>query len=670
MRRRIGPLVGMALMMGISDTTGQSVMDARRVGLASYGAAVADVREFNINPAGLVGMRDWDFTATTYLSPTSGEEGFVFHGLSFGKRITERGALGLQYSPGTQVRFVVPPTITLPPGGTPTSSDRQLEYSEPFSLGLAYRLADEASLGIGARVRRERLTETLYELVIEDTIAYPVVTIDESEVTSWNLDAGLLIDLGDAVRLGLVARNFLSLENSTPNDTLSAYRLPDNAVGELSIAARPHRAVLLTAELTTELTGALGVEWDLGRGLALRGGAYLSEQERPAAYAMAAGVGWTYEFLELGASYLHFFDQTLRSGSGQAAAFDPAAIRTIDLSPYSSDRVQLSLKAMFGRVREQLAVIESVELSGAVYPSSASLFSVKPIGRAVITNVSDRQLQVKAAFFVDDFMDAPTQSPPLYLQPGQRVEVPLTAVFNERLEAITSLTVKDAQITVEASPAEQVDDRYRTRLLIQGRNAWDGDVLTLRYFVTPDHPEVIRYSRDVLLQHRDSLAGAGGALEQFSRAKVIFDAFAGNLVYVHDPRQSTDYVQYPAETLDLRGGDCDDLTVCFVSLLSSIGIATAFVDVLPPERPEQGHIYLLFDTGLAPQFGASVAGNPKRYVVRKDRRGTETIWIPVETTVIAEGFERAWETGAEEYFRDVEMGLGLVKGWVRIVDIQ
>ena len=266
MRRRISPLLVMVVvMMETSLTFGQSVMDARRVGMASYGAAVSDVRDFNINPAGLAGMRDWDFTTTTYLPPTTGQGGFVFHGLSFGKRIAERGALALQYSPGTQVRFVVPPTVTVPPGGTPTSSDRQLEYSEPFSLGLAYRVLDQVAFGVGARVRRERLTETLYELVIEDTIAYPVVTTAESRVTSWNLDAALLLDVADGVRLGLVGRTLFSLDDQSPSDSLSLYRLPANPVGELSIAARPHPALLLTAELTTELTGALGLEWEPGK---------------------------------------------------------------------------------------------------------------------------------------------------------------------------------------------------------------------------------------------------------------------------------------------------------------------------------------------------------------------------------------------------------------------
>jgi len=138
---------------------------------------------------------------------------------------------------------------------------------------------------------------------------------------------------------------------------------------------------------------------------------------------------------------------------------------------------------------------------------------------------------------------------------------------------------------------------------------------------------------------------------------------------VNDPKLSADYVQYPSETLRLRGGDCDDMTVCFTSLLSSIGLSTAFVDVVPPDHPEQSHIYMLCDTGVEPRYGSSVADNPKRYLVRRNPAGLETIWIPLEATVAMRGFDEAWTRGAQEYFDDVEVGLGLVKGWVRIVDV-
>jgi hypothetical protein len=270
---------------------------------------------------------------------------------------------------------------------------------------------------------------------------------------------------------------------------------------------------------------------------------------------------------------------------------------------------------------------------------------------------------------MDKYMDAPTESQAVFLQPGEEQKVPLTAVFNDLVRSVPAMTVKEGVVYVSAQLASEYDDRFQTRVLLYGKNDWDGDVLTLRYFVTPDDPAVLRYTRDILLQHRDSIAGAGKDLEAFQKARLLFNAFADKLVYVSDPKQSADYVQYPPETLQLRGGDCDDMTVCFSSLLNSMGVSTAFVDVVPPEDSTRGHIYLLFDTGLNPQFGGSISTNPKRYVIRKNSKGAETIWIPVETTVIARGFDDAWTTGAQEWFDDVEIGLGMVKGWVRIVDV-
>jgi hypothetical protein len=248
-------------------------------------------------------------------------------------------------------------------------------------------------------------------------------------------------------------------------------------------------------------------------------------------------------------------------------------------------------------------------------------------------------------------------------------EIPLTAVFNQRVTGVERMMVSEGNVYVSATPAEDYDDKYATPVLIYGKNDWDGSVYSLRYFVKPDDPSVIRYTRDLLLQTRDSLDGVGTDLEPFRKATLLFNAFAGKLIYVSDPKQSADVVQYPAETLRLRGGDCDDMTVCFSSLLNSIGISTAFVDVVPPADSSNSHIYLLFDTGVDPRYGNAISPNSKRYIIRRNPKGSETIWIPIETTVITRGFDAAWSQGAQEYFDDVELGLGLIKGWVKIVDV-
>lgn len=511
-----------------------------------------------------------------------------------------------------------------------------------------------------------------YTLLFPDSISLPVGFSDTAVTYSgrtWNVDAGVQWRPGPRVTLSAVGRNLVRFSGGGFPGGFDSLALSDTRFVEagLAFAATPTFAVAL--QIGSNKSAALGYEWKPWKSLSISNGFYLSNNQSPVFYAVSARAGWSYEVIELEASYLRFLNQEERRGTTSLSGFSPENIGSIDLSPYTPDRLSLSAKVIFGNIRQPLVRIEEVRMAGGIYPSSSQTLAYRPIGTVKVRNVSEKPVQAKASFYVDRFMDAPTESVPVYMIPGEEREIPLNAVFNELVMRVSSGTIRDGNVYITATPAEEYDDKAQARIYIHGKNEWDGDVNSLRYFVTPDEPEVLRYSRDVLLRLRDSLAAVPRHLEDFVKAKLIFNEFAGKLLYVSDPKQSADVVQYPSETLKAHSGDCDDMTVSFASLLSSVGISTAFVDVIPPDRPDKSHIYLLFDTGIPPQFGAGVSGNPKRYIIRKSAAGIESIWIPIETTAITHGFEEAWTRGAQEYFDDVELGLGLAKGWVRIVDV-
>ena len=652
-----------------SMTYAQSLLSPREIGMGAYTASSKDSREFTANPAGITRIKDWDFSTTTYTPVNAAAGGFVFDGLSFGKRFLDREAIAFQYSPGSLIRFVTPATVTISGSSTPTSSDQTIEYSEIFSVAFAHRLLDNFSVGVSGRFRREKLTDTQYQLVVRDTISFPTAFQQEFDASSLDIDLGLHWSPVDRVSIGIVGRNLVTLRVGELPSTNADLRLPLTRALELGgeVAVTPNFRVAASA--STQKTAALGCEWSPGFGLSFRAGLYGDHREQPFVSAAGLSLGWAYEFLEIDAGYLFFLNQRNRTGTATSNGFSADVLTNINFNKYTRDRLSFSAKAIFGNIRESLARIESVEMLGAVYPSAYEVLAYRPIGKVRVRNISPKPIQTRASFYVDKLMDAPTETPSVYIPSGEVAEIPLTAVFNDRVRSVPKMMIREGNVSVSATIAEEPDDRYQTRVLIHGRNDWDGDVKTLRYFVTPEDPEIIRYGRDVLLQHIDSLAHVAHELEQFKKARILFNTFAGKLVYVSDPKQSADFVQYPSETLRLRGGDCDDMTVLFSSLLNSIGISTAFVDVIPPGRPEDGHVYLLFDTGLDPKFGSHIADNPKRYVIRKSRSGVETIWIPVETTVTMRGFDDAWTNGAQEYFDDVEVGLGLVKGWVHLVDV-
>jgi hypothetical protein len=658
-----------AIVLGLGMTTamtfGQSVFAPREMALGGSGALVHDSRGFTANPAGLTGILDWDVNSVTYISTSVPSQSFVFSGIGIGKRIFDNHYLGIQYTPGTIIDILQPATVTII--GVNLPADRKFSYAEPFAAAYAYRISDALSLGIQARMVTETVNDPQYRFEIQDTTIVPISR--EFNSTTWFGDLGAKWVPSEGITVSVLGRGiFHASDRQLPTD-FDSYRLPRDRTLEIGAALSISPLITLAGEASTAGTGSAGLEWNPGWDLALRAGLFGNRREAPFVFAYGAGIGWSYAFMKLDAVYRVFANQTGRRGTIFSGSFSAGDLRDLAFNRYTPDRVALSVKAILGNIRQSLARIEGIQMLGGIYPSAYQAFAYRPIGKVTIKNIADKPIHARVSFFVDRIMDQPTESAPVYVAPGEETDVAITAVFNDQVKKISQMTIREGTVSVSATVAEEYDDRAQTRVLIHGKNDWDGSALSLRYFVTPDDPAILRASRDILLRNRDSLIAGPKQLAAFRNARYLFNAIAGNMTYVSDPKQSADYVQYPAETLKIRGGDCDDMTVCFVSLLSSVGISTAFVDVVPPDRPDKSHIYLLFDTGVDPKFGSSISTNPKRYVVRKSKAGDETIWLPIETTVTTRGFEAAWSEGAQEFFDDVEIGLGMVKGWVTIVDV-
>ena len=102
-------------------------------------------------------------------------------------------------------------------------------------------------------------------------------------------------------------------------------------------------------------------------------------------------------------------------------------------------------------------------------------------------------------------------------------------------------------------------------------------------------------------------------------------------------------------------------------MLESAGIQTAFVEVQDPEK-QIAHLYLLFNSGLKADEGYLLTDNEKRYILRDNGSGQMMVWIPVETTLVQDGFEQAWTTAAMAWLQESLLRNGLAEEWVQIID--
>lgn len=648
----------------------QHLGSPRGIGLAAYTAATSDIHSLDWNPAGLTFVKDWEASFSNFANVNPEFNGIIFGTAGIAKRFLGWHTAALRYAEGNTVEFIVPTLFVLSDSVSrlETSFDKKILHRERYALGYAYRISESVSLGTSARFREETVSDTKY-FTSQDTVTFVSSEVVTYDANSWLVDLGALWEVNHQWCIGIAAKNLFKISESEFPEDVEEFGLRRTKYVRGGVSFTPRRSFSVAIDFDSKKRGAVGYEWNVWKNLSLRQGVLADESKSPFIQALSAGFGWTSPVFQADIGYLRFVDQSNRGGQGTVSGFAPVTWETPEWNPFTHDRLAFSLRLNLGRTREQLAKIEYVEVLSDVYPSSYQVYAYRPLGKVHVRNTSRKPIEAKVGFFVERFMEQPTQTKAYVIRPQETVEIPFTAIFTSAIRSVTEMIIREAEVFVSAAIAEDYDDRSQARVLVHGRNDWSGDVLQLRYFATPEDPEVLQFTRSTLSQRKDSLARVPELQQKFVKAKILFDEFARLLSYVHDPKKSIDRVQYPSETLDLRGGDCDDMTVLYSSLLISVGIGVAFIDVIPQGRPEEAHIYLMFDTGLEPRQAPLISENPKRYVIRRNDRGRETVWIPIETTESINGFNAAWNLGAEEYFDETQLSPGLVEGWVRVVDV-
>ena len=284
-----------------------------------------------------------------------------------------------------------------------------------------------------------------------------------------------------------------------------------------------------------------------------------------------------------------------------------------------------------------------------MFPVLFKYYDTNPLGTVKVENSSDEPLtDVEIRVEVPQFMDTPKVSARIAeLAPGETREVELTALFTDEVLTLTEGTKVTANVVATHAGAEEPVSSTAT-LSTYDRNAlrWDDDA-KIAAFVTARDDEIQSFAKNVASLSRPLQINGVSRELQLGMAQHAALVEHGTS-YVIDPSSAyeelsqnplaVDYVQFPRQTLQFRAGDCDDLSATYSALLESVGVDTAFITT-------PGHIYTAFKLNMPAQEARHAFSNPDDLIVRDDG----TVWVPVETTVLQEGFNEAWATGARQW---------------------
>jgi hypothetical protein len=301
------------------------------------------------------------------------------------------------------------------------------------------------------------------------------------------------------------------------------------------------------------------------------------------------------------------------------------------------------------KVELDLLQITEIDLE-PVFPVFYKYYDDHAFGTIVMENTGRKAIEnLTISFLVKEYMDnAKVCGVIEALQPGQRQSVDLYALFNNRVLDISESTKLSANLIIDST----YDDTEYQNQVVQSLRVYDRNAVTWEddrraaAFVTMKDPTVLKLSKFVSGQIKDKVSQALN--QKFLTALGMLEALKlYEISYVIDPSTpynelsaqplAVDYLQFPIQTLEYKAGDCDDLSILYCALLESVGIQTAFITV-------PGHIYTAVELGLSPEEADKQFSQPEELILLED-----SVWLPVEVTLLRSGFLNAWRAGAQQW---------------------
>ncbi len=656
-------------MFSINHTYAQQAVDF-------YGM-VGDLRnsEFRLNSlesnvSNFTSTKNCEFSiSTTSLLGTSKNVNLT--GFSLGKKLNNH-YLFMRYTPGIFQDFVFNSRTEFVIGDTVQTYKTNLSYKEKYGFGYSYSFNKEISAGFVLRYFQQEFGE---EFPIFSTLPDSQL-IDRGEIlvdkNFWRADIGINYRPLKQLQLTFGTQNIIVLNEYKKDNNKSEFEIESKSFNlkqkkgvQIGINYFPINELGFGLNYESSSSFQLGFNFNTffeNSIISLSTVALHDKYQNPFIAGVLPSINYTSNLFSVTLSYLKYFSDRKKRSVKQ---FRQKGISSIRNNFFSNDKVSLSFNFALSFQNQQQVKFLDVNITDEIYPTFKNNYIDHPFAIGKVINLTDEKISIKPASFISDINSEKIFSPLITIEPFDTVEIPFFTIIDDSKLQIEKTKISQANFYL-TTKYDEPDDEMQKPLLVNSKNSWDGNVRNLRYFVKSDIDFSHKYAKSILIEYRDSLNKVNDILKPFKKLELLFNRFVKTMTYVSDRRATSDYVQFPSETIEIKGGDCDDLSVCFSSILEGVGIQTAFIDYKP--NHSIGHVSLLVNLNLPPEMSELITINDKKYFTRKNVSGKEEIWIPLETTSLT-NFKEAWNIGSKDFYLEAIDNLGLSKNSVEIVDI-
>ena len=529
-------------------------------------------------------------------------------------------------------------------------ADEELDSSRS-SFNFAYSYAPVSQLSLGANLKY-----FTWSIALDGR--------SRGAATGWGTDVGLLYQPYPHLKLGILAQNFIGF-GSGEGLSYGTWIRHDSDVSEkafptaykFGVAYHPIPRWLISADLTDRLH--LGTEFLPYRNFAIRVG-FQKDLYTPEPPTYSLGGSVRYRWMDFNVAYL--IPPTLPPTAyvGLSLNFDfrklPVLIEEVhirDLYPVLRHYYAKSNRDLERKILDRATPLILTEADREHY---YPLEEANQNGRIWLKNESNKEITVHIKLFIHEFVNknGTEVASDIKMEPLERTSVPIQQlVLSQKALELSQSQPVEAKIQVIESGGSAYRTFPVTFLLHDNHSIQLDDVAKLACFISSESSAADSAIGAFINQVRTAFQTeieTADLPENLYVAMLLFNVLHG-VSYARDPniprqRGTIDEIKYPHEMLEsLMGqhsgdderstfGDCDDSTVLYCSLLESAGIKTALIQ-LP------SHVLMAFNLGNISVKQAQEIDLPNDYYVTVNGQA----WIPIETTLINEGFATAWQEG-------------------------
>ena len=610
-------------------------------------------------------MKDWGLTVS-YGSQFSTPASSNLYLISLSKRLGDH-TFSMRYTPGFEKEFVFNngSAIVLE-----DSSFQQLNskftYKELLGFGYTYRFSQKFSAGFSFRYfTQEFNNETFKPVSIGDTLFFLERENLIETANFWKGDLGFNYFINDWFSLSIASINLFNFDEQNVSKENETYKIRTDrgALFRVTFSPSPQTGLNLLYETNSSFQIGMSQIFDISNSnIGVTLAALHDKHQSPFINGLLGGLTFSTDLWGVTLSGIKYFSNRNRSYS--YSEFNKIGFTDLMNNMYSHDMAVVTFSLALNTIQERSVKFLAVDIEKQIYPTFYEAYIDSPFAIGRVVNLTDKPVLIKPSTKIEGMNSDFVQSPAVTIKTRDTLAIPFYAIVPDYYSK-QKAEISQVYFTL-ATSGEEPDDNFQLPILINGVNSWDGSVKNLRYFIRKDLDYSMSFSKNILSQNKNTFDTLNYSVSQFYKAKLIFNNLVSRIVYTADPRASTEYVQFPNETIKLRGGDCDDLSVCYSSLLESVGIETALVDY--KNTNEIRHVNILFNTNLRPDDAKLITENDTKYFIRKNENNEDEIWIPIETTSLTD-FDSAWEIGAEKFINEAINNYGFANGMVEIIDV-